>query len=140
MIGIITAVPQRGLRIFLDLNGSGRSKQSTNVNCHIEDRETRVSLVFILRIIIEVTHHHLQVTLEESGTKTNQQQGGEHHHKGKGITSQGDTQQQIACEHDNDSRSDHLAKSELVGKHTTEQREEINKHEERTIDCSRNSG
>ena len=41
-------------------------EQCTNIDCHIENRESRISLICILRVIIKITHHYLQVTFKES--------------------------------------------------------------------------
>ena len=50
------------------------SKQGTNVDSHIEERETRVTMLGIFRIIVEVTYHHLKVTFKETSTQTYKQQ------------------------------------------------------------------
>ena len=89
MIGIVARITQCRLGILLDLNGSRRSKQGTDIDGHIEDGETGVALVGILRIIVEITYHHLEISLEETRTETDQQQGCQHHHKGHRVTTQG---------------------------------------------------
>ena len=134
MIGIVAGIAQRVLGILLNLDGGRGSKQCTDVDGHVENREACIALVLILRVVIQVANHYLQVALEQSGAEANQQQGGQHHNEGKRVATQGDAQQQIACKHDDDTRGNHPTKAKLVGKHTTKQREEIHKHEECAID------
>ena len=40
VVGIVRAIAQRGLCILLNLNGSGRCKQGTDVDGHVENGET----------------------------------------------------------------------------------------------------
>ena len=140
VVSIIAGIAQSSLSILLNLNGSGRCKQGTDIDGHIENREACIALVLILRIVIEVAHHHLQVTLEESCTKTNEQQGSQHDYQCHSITTQGYRQQQVAGKHDDDTRGHHTTKAELVGHHTTNEWEKIHKHEKRTVDGACHSG
>ena len=134
VIGVVAGIAQCCLGILLDPDGSRRSKECTDVDGHIEDGEASIALVLILRVIIQVTHHHLEVTLEESSSKADEQESCQHDDQCKTIASQGHRQQQITCKHDDDTCGHHLAKAELVGHNTTDQREEIHQHQERTID------
>ena len=134
VVGIIRRVAQRCLSILLNLDGSRWCKEGTNIDSHVEDREARVALVGILRVVVEVAHHYLQVTLEQTRTETDEQQGSQHYNECKAVASQRNTEQQIASKHNDDTRGHHLAETELVGQHAAKQGEEVDEHEERTID------
>ena len=140
MVGIVAAITQRNFCILLDLNGCRRSKQGADIDSHVEDRESRVALVGIFGIVIEVAYHHLEIAFEQSCTKADEQQSCQHHDKGETISSQGYTEQQITCKHNNNTRRHHFAKAKLVGQHTAKEREEVDEHKERTIDGACQSG
>ena len=89
VVGIIAGIAQSRLSIFLNLDGCRRGKQGTDIDGHVENGETCIALVLVLRIIVEVAHHHLQVALKESCAKTYEQQGCQHHHQCCGITAKG---------------------------------------------------
>ena len=127
-------VTQMGLGIFSNLDGSGRGEQRTDVDGHVEQRETGVTLVGIARVVIEVAHHYLQVALEQTCAQADEQQGGQHSDDGDGLPAQRHRQQQVAQEHDDDTDGHHLAITEFVGKVTADNREEVDEHEEVTID------
>ena len=125
VVGIVAAIAQRGLGILLDLDSGSRCKQGTYVDGHIEDGEACIALVGILRGIVEIAHHYLQVALEETRAEAYEQQGAQHDDEGKRVATQRNAEQQIACKHDDDARGDHLAKAELIGQHATNEGEEI---------------
>ena len=134
MIGIILTNAQVHLCPLHDADSCRRSEQSTDIDGHIENWETGVALVGILRIIIEVAHHNLQVTLEQACSETDAHQCHQHYSQCHSVTSQGNRQQQIAQEHDNDTCGYHLTESKLVGHKASNKREEIDKHQEWTVD------
>ena len=86
MVGIVGRIAQRCLGILLNLNSCSRSKQSTDIDSHIENREARVALVLVLRIIIKIANHHLQVAFEKTCTKTDKQQGAQHYYQCQTVT------------------------------------------------------
>ena len=88
VIGIVARIAQAHLGILLDLDGSRRSKECTDVNGHVEDREARVALVLVLRIVVEVAYHHLQVSLEQAGTEADEQQGAQHDNQCHAVATQ----------------------------------------------------
>ena len=59
VIGIVRRIAQRCFGILLNLNGCRRSKQSTDIDSHVEDREACIAFVLVLGIVIKVTHHYL---------------------------------------------------------------------------------
>ena len=95
-------------------------------------------MVGILRIIIEVAHHYLQVTLEEACTQTDKQQGCTHSSNSYCSSTQWDREEEITQEHNEDTYDHHLVVTPLVGSHTTKKRQEINCSEEPGINlrCS----
>ena len=84
----------------------------------------------ILRIVVKVAYHHLEVTLEETRTQAHEQQGSTHSSNSYRTSTQWDSQEQIAQEHDEDTDDYHLVVTPLVGSHTTKQRQEIHCSEE----------
>ena len=74
-----------------------------------------MALVLILRIVVEIAHHHLEVTLEQTGAKANEHQCSQHHDEGKGVTAKRHREQQIAGKHNQDACGDHAAKAVAVG-------------------------
>ena len=59
VVSIITRITKRMLCPFLNSHSCCRSKECTNVDCHVEDRETWIALCWQLWCIIKITHHHL---------------------------------------------------------------------------------
>ena len=78
MVGVVDRRAEVLLCPLHNLHGSRRGKQGTDVNGHVEDREARVALSSILRVVVEVAHHDLEVTLEESRTETDEHQCCQH--------------------------------------------------------------
>ena len=64
-------------RIVESLSHSG-SKHRTYVDGHIEQTECRVTLVRQFRVIIEIAHQHLQITLEQSCSYRNKSKADKH--------------------------------------------------------------
>ena len=74
------------LRPFHDFHGCRRSKEGADVDGHVENGKCRVALVLQLRRIVEIAHHHLQVTLEQARAETDKQQGGNHAYHGNNVS------------------------------------------------------
>ena len=134
VVGIGLADAERGLSPLHDLDGSGRGEHGTDVDGHIEQRETGVALRGIVRTVIETTHHHLEVTLEETRTQGNEDERQTHCGNGNRVLTQRQREHQVAEEHDKDTRGDHTAKAKLVGSDTTNDGQEIDHHEEGGVD------
>ena len=130
VIGVSLAVTERRLCPVHDGNGCRRSKQSANVDGHVEEREARVALVGKLRIVIEVAHHDLQVALEEACSKRHEQKACTHCDDGWCCLAQRHRQDEVTDEHDHNAQHDHLAVAVLVGKHATKQRQQIHNEQE----------
>ena len=125
VIGVGFAVTERRLCPVHDGNGSRRSKQSTNVDGHVEERETTVALVGKLRSIIEVAHHDLQVALEEACSQRHKQEACTHCDDGRSGASERHRQDEVTDEHYHNAQHNHLAVTVLVGKHTAKQGQQI---------------
>ena len=119
---------------LMELHGSRRSEEGSDVDGHIEDRETIVALGSVAGIVIELTDHHLQVALEERRADRDQQQSGGHHRNGGHAIASRYGEQQIADEHDEDTKRHTAAEADLVCHGTTNDRQEIDEHEERRVD------
>ena len=72
VIRIGLGVTQAILRPFHGFDRSRRSEQGTHVDQHVEQGEARITLIRILRIVVEVADHHLQVTFKHTGTHADQ--------------------------------------------------------------------
>jgi len=120
----------------MELHGSRRSEERTDVDGHIEDRETVVTLGSIAGIVIELTDHHLQVALEERRADRDQQQGGSHHRDSSHAIAGGHGEEQIADEHDEDAKRHTAPEADLVSHGTADDRQEIDEHEERGVDST----
>ena len=111
---------------------SGRGgKEGTNVDGHIEDRECRVALSLILGVIVKVTHHNLQVTLEQARTERYQRQCAQHTSVSNSARTGRNCQQHIAQEHNYDTQRYHLAVTEFIGQNTADKGQEVHEHQER---------
>ena len=119
---------------FTDLDGRGGGEQGADVDGHVEEGETGVALGSVLRVVVQVSHHYLQVSFEESCPESDQEQGGDHADERHGTAAQRDGQQQIAEEHDDDAGGDHLPETELVGQDSADEREKVHQHQERAVD------
>ena len=115
-------------------SSGSRSEQGADVDCHIEQTESGITFRAILRSIIQITYHYLQISLEKSGSQSNQGKSAEH-----GIQSDigchRDSQQHITGKHDNDTGSNHLAITEFIGQDTSDKRHEIHSCQETGKDC-----
>ena len=94
----------------------------------------------ILRVVVEVAHHHLEVALEEARAQSDEHQGSQHHDQCQRVAAQGYGQQQIAGKHDEDADGHHAAEAELVGQPAAHDGQEIDEHEEVAVDFACPSG
>ena len=114
--------------------GSHRGgEHRTDVDGHVEDREGVVALGLVGRIVVEVAHEHLEVTLEKARTAGDERQCAEHQRLARKARSRRDGEQRIAAEHHEDSQRDHLAEAELVGQNAAEEGHEVDRGEENTV-------
>ena len=130
VIRVCLAGTKRVLCPVHQLDGSCGSKHSTDIDGHVEQLETRVTLLGILRFIVEVAHHYLEVTLEQTCTKTDSQKCTSHSNQSYRVLAKGQRQQHVASEHDEDTNGNHLVISELVCQNTTNQGQEVNQTKE----------
>ena len=89
VITIVHACAKVLLRPLHDTYSCRRCKQRTNIDGHVEQREARITLVSILRVIVKVAHHHLEVTFEKSRSEADEHQSHQHHNQGKGVATEG---------------------------------------------------
>ena len=96
MIRVCLGVTEIILRPSHDGGCCRRSKQGTNVDSHIEERKARVAMLRILRIIVEVADHHLEVTFKETSTQTYKQQRCSHRSHSHRSSTQWYSKEEIA--------------------------------------------
>ena len=130
VIRVCLAGTERVLCPVHQLDGSSGSKHSTDIDGHVEQLETRVTLLGILRFIVEVAHHYLEITFEQTCTKTDSQKCTSHSNQSHRVLAKGQRQKHVTCEHDEDTDGNHLVISELVCQNTTNQGQEVNQTKE----------
>ena len=113
-----------------DLLGGRGCEQGTDIDGHVEDREGRIALGRVLRIVVEVADHHLEVALEETRTEGDEYQRAHHGSDAGSVIARGNGQEDVAEEHDDDARSHHLAVAELVGQVAAQHGQEVYQREE----------
>ena len=85
MVTVINACSEILLRPLHNTNGCCRSEKSTDIDSHVEQRESGIALVRILWIIVKIAYHHLEVTLKQTCSKPNQYKCCQHHYKCKCV-------------------------------------------------------
>lgn len=118
-------------------NGCAGGKHGTDVYGHVEDAESRITAVFILRVVVEIAYHYLQVALEQACSEAYQHQCREHGNQRHGVGAKRKGHEQVADEHDHDAQCDHAPETKLIGKYAAKHRQEINQGEETAIDVAR---
>ena len=127
VVTVVHAHAQRLVCPSHDLHSGCRREHSAYIDRHVEQRESCIATIGIRRIIVQITYHHLQVTLEKSRTERDQYQRTDHAGHGECRTSvlhaaHRDREQHIAQEHNDNTDRHALAVSDLVGDDTTNQR------------------
>ena len=135
MIGRI-AVEAQADGPFADSDGGGGGEEGADVDGHIEQGEAAVTLGCVLGFIVQVSHHYLEVALEQAGSEADEHQGRQHTYQRDAAAAQRNGQEQIAQEHNDDAGGDHLAEAEFIGQDTADEREEVHQHEERAVNGS----
>ena len=136
VIRVILSNPPSLLGIVHHCDSRSRSKQGTDVDGHIENTESRVTLGSIFGVIIQITNHNLQITFKQSGSAADHQQSGKHGNHTHSSGSHRKRQKHISGKHGNDTDGNHLSITELIGKNTSNKREEINQSQENRINIS----
>src|SRR3712207_8348501 len=95
MIGSLLGSSQRSLSPVHYFQSGRRSEQSANIDSHIENRETCITLRRILRIVVKIAHHYLQIAFKQARSNTNHQQGS--HHRSEEHTSELQSRQYLVC-------------------------------------------
>ena len=139
--GDVGLVDQAGLGQVAVGQGRGgrRSEHGADVDGHVEEAESGIALGGILRVVIEIAGHHLEVALEQTRADGDEQQGADHQGErqpavGEGI--RGDREEKIAEEHNGYAGDDTLAESDLVGKPSAEDRHEIDGSQENGVELA----
>ena len=121
-----------------DALGHRGGEHGADVDGHVEQAERGVTLRRVLRVVVEVAHHDLQVALEQARADGYQRQCAKHQHLACDAGFRGDGQAQVACKHHADAQRDTLAEPYLVGKDAAEQGHEIHGSEENGINLRGN--
>ena len=123
------------MRIVESLGHCG-SEHCTNVDGHVEQAERGITLIGILGIIIQVTHQHLQVSLEQAGSYCNQSQSGKQCPFVNHLGCHWNGQSQITENHHECAYGDALAVTYFIGNDTTQQGHEIDSCKKNCIHLS----
>ncbi len=116
-----------------DGRGCRGGEHGADVDGHVEQRESAVSLGGVFRVVVQVAYKHLQVALEQARTHGNQEQGPQHEGDAQGIGAGGNGQGQIPGEHDADTGDHALAVANFIGQDTAHDGHEINEGQENGI-------
>ena len=109
-----------------DGGSGGRGEHGADVDGHIEQREGGIALRGILRVVIEVAHQDLEVTLEQAGADGNKGEGADHQGDAERVGGGRDGEAQVTGEHHRDTGHDALAVADLVGEPAADHRHEVN--------------
>lgn len=128
----------------VDEIGSGCwGEHRAEVDGHVEEAECGVTSCRVLRIVVEVAYHYLEVALEEAGTQGDEHQGKHHEGEGEATALEGadrNGEAGIAEEHHGYTSDYTFAIANLVGKDTADDRHEIDGCQEDSIELSGGSG
>ncbi len=136
VVTVIDVVAQTLLCPCHDLHRCGRREHSTDVNSHVEERERCVAAVGILRVVVEVAYHYLQVSFEKTGTKRDEKQGQQHNTHCKTTSSQRNSQTDITEEHNEDTDCDTLAVTDLICDPSAYERQKIDTCQKTGVDTA----
>src|SRR5574344_357185 len=109
------------------------SEHCTDIDCHIEEAEGRISLCRILRVIIEVAHHYLKIAFEQSCTDRNQQQRPDHQRDTEAVCRSRNSQRKISDKHNTDAGDHAFAVTDPVCEPSSDNRHEIYCSKENSI-------
>ena len=101
-----------------------------------EQAEAVITEGAVFGLVVEVAHHYLKVAFEQSRADGDQGQGGEHGDLGS-SGSHRHGQEQVAEEHHDDARANHLTVAETVGQHTAKEGHEVDAPEEESVNVAR---
>ncbi len=81
-----------------------------------------------LGAVVEITHHHLQVSLEKACPHTDKHESHAHEHDCRRICTCGNGKAEIADEHHEDTQRDALVEPDSVGDCSTRDWKEVDEH------------
>ncbi len=119
-----------------DGRGGGGSEHRADVDGHIEQREGGITLGGILRVVVQIAHEDLEVTLEQAGTDGDEGERADHEGDAQAVGRARDGKAEITGEHDGDTGHDAFAVADLVGQPATDHRHEIDGGQEDGIDLA----
>ena len=106
-----------------DGGGGEGGEESADVDAHVKDHEGRVAQLGILRVVVQLADHRLQVALEEAVAEGDDEQADQ----GDGQRHARNGHDGVAGEHDDDAeKDDQLVLAGAVGQDAAEQRQGIN--------------
>ena len=121
---------ERLLGVVHNFDGSSGSKECTDVDGHIEERESRVALACHFGRSVEITDHHLEVAFEKACADADECKCTNHGTNGSTTIAEGYSQKHVTKEHDADADFHHFAISKFVGKDAANKWQEVNEHQE----------
>ncbi len=123
--------------------GGGGSEHRADVDGHVEEAESGIALGGVLGVVVEITHEHLQVALEQTCSYGDQQQGPDHQGEGESAGGEGvgrDGEAEISEEHHAYARDDALSEADLVGEPAADYGHEIDCCQENGIELAGRCG
>ena len=105
-------------------------KECSNVNGHVEERESRVALSCHFGRGIELTDHHLQVSLEKASADADERKRTNDGTNGSTTVAERYSQKKVSKEHDADTDFHHFAVAKLVSENTANEWQEVHEHQE----------
>ena len=119
-----------------DGRGGSGGKHGADVDGHVEEAEGAVAFRRVLRVVVEVTHKHLQVAFEQARTHGDKEQGAQHQSQAEAVGRCRDGEADVARKHDADTRDDALAVADLVGQDAAYDGHEIDQRQEDGVDLT----
>ena len=113
-----------------------RSEHGADIDGHVEETESAVSLGCVLRIVVEVSDKDLEVTLEQTCSYGDEGEGSQHQGYSGGIRCRRYRQGEVAQEHDADTCDYAFSETDLVSEDTADDRHEIDRCKENRINLA----
>ena len=139
MVSIGARYAKVRLDVAHDFYCGRRSKEGADVDGHVEDGEGRIALRLELGVVVEVTHHYLQVAFEQARAHAHHEQRQRHDPHGHDAATRRDGEQQIAEEHNDNARRHTFSKTDLIGHDAAHKGQEINQCEKHRIPDARHA-
>ena len=130
VVRVVDTCAERRLRPIHNFDGCRRSKHGADVDGHVEERKCGIAAIGILRVVVQIAHHHLQIAFEQACAQRDEQQRRNHEnhrHDDAAIVdaAHGNSQQHITQKHNENADGYTFTVTDFVGKNATDQRQEI---------------